>query len=115
MKPTLNRTEEEKAGFFKKSTVYYLDVNLEVTPEEMALIKKHKWEKMQFCVGTFLADSVIECKLSWLLGKPYRFGFKSVEELADVEEQVIENAKQLKQQLGAAAGFTSGGPREVEL
>jgi len=41
--------------------------------------------------------------------------FKSVEELAYVERQIIENAKKLKQQLEAAAGFTSGGPREVEL
>ena len=38
MKLTLNRTEE-LTGFFKKSSVYYLHVNLEATPEEMLVLR----------------------------------------------------------------------------
>ncbi|HXU34776.1 MAG TPA: hypothetical protein VN937_00150 [Blastocatellia bacterium] len=115
MKLTLNRTEEEKAGMFKKSTVYHLDVNLEVMPEEMALIKKHKWDDLPFCEGMFLASRVIDFNVGNVVGKAQRFSFKSVNELAAVEQQVIENSKKLKQQLEAAGGFTSGGPREIEL
>ncbi len=114
MKLTLNRTEEQ-AGLFKKSTVYYLDVTLEATPEEMALIKKHKWDEMPLCEGMFQSGSVIEWTVGNVVGKPAHWGFKAVEQLAHVESQVVENAKKLKQQLGAAASFTSGGPREVEL
>jgi hypothetical protein len=114
MKLTLNRTEEQ-TGLFKKSTVYCLHVNLEATPEEMALIKKHQFDNMPFCEGTFLAGRVIEFTVGNVVGKPERFGFKSLQELAYVESQVIENSKKLKQQLEAAAGYTSGGEREIEL
>jgi TRAP-type mannitol/chloroaromatic compound transport system substrate-binding protein len=115
MKLTLNRTEEQKAGMFKKSTVYWLDVYLEATPEEMVLIRQHQWDKLPFCEGMFLASRVVEFTVGDVVGKPTRYGFKSVGELAHVESQVIENAKSLKQQLEAAVGFTSGGRREVEL
>jgi hypothetical protein len=115
MKLTLNRTEEQKSGLFSKSTLYNLDVFLEATPEEMALIKKHQWYNMPFCEGMFLASRVIEFTIGDAVGKPQRYSFKSVGELAHVEGQIIENAKRLKQQLEAAVGFTSGGPREVEL
>jgi hypothetical protein len=116
MKLTLNRTEEQKTSFFSgTSTLYHLDVNLEATPEEMALIRKHQFGTMPFCEGMFLATRVIEFTVGNVVGKPERFSFRSLQELAYVENQVIENAKKLKQQLEAAAGYTSGGPREVEL
>ena len=114
MKLTLNRTEQ-LTGLFKKSTVYYLHVNLEATPEEMALIKKHQFDQMPFCEGMFLASRVIDFNVGNVVGKPNSYGFRSLQELAHVESQVIENAKKLKQQLEAAAGYTSGGPREIEL
>lgn len=114
MKLTLNRTEE-LTGIFKKSTVYYLHVNLEATPEEMLLIKKHQFDNMPFCESMFLAGRVIEFSVGNVVGRPERFGFRSLQELAYVETQVIENAKKLKQQLEAAAAYTSGGPREVAL
>ena len=44
MKLILNR-REAKEGLIFKSTVYYLDITLETTPDEMALIKKHQWGK----------------------------------------------------------------------
>ena len=34
-----------KEGLIFKSTVYYLDITIETTPNEMALIKKHQWDK----------------------------------------------------------------------
>ena len=114
MKLTLNRTEE-LTGLFKKSTVYHLHVNLEATPEEMALIQKHHFNEMPFCEGNFLAGRVIEFNVGNVVGRPNDYGFRSLQELAYVEAQVIENAKKLKQQLEAAAGYTSGGPREIEL
>lgn len=114
MKLTLNR-REEKEGLILKSTVYYLDVNLEATPEEMALIRKHKWDEAPLCKGLFKTGAVIEFSVGNVLGKPKQWGFKKVEHLAHVEQEVIEGAKRLKANVEAAAGFTSGGPREVEL
>jgi hypothetical protein len=114
MKLTLNR-REEKEGLIIKSSVYYLDVNLEMTPEEMALIKKHKWDNMPMCEGMFKTGAVIELSVRSFVGKPSQWGFKTVENLAHVESQIIENAKKLKGNLEAAAGFTSGGPREIKL
>lgn len=116
MKLTINRTEEQEKKLFKTSTVYYLHINLEATPEEMALIKKHKWDEgLLFEHVAHHSGRVIEWTVGNVVGKPERYGFSTVEQLAHAESQVIENAKTLKQQLGAAAGFTSAGPREVEL
>lgn len=115
MKLTLNRTEEEKSGLFKKTTTYYLDVSLDATPQEAALVEKHGWADWPICESTFLASRPIEFTVGNVLGKPKHWGFRSVEELAHAEEQVIAVAKKLKQQLEAVSEFTSGGPREVEL
>ncbi len=115
MKLTLNRREEQKKGMFSSSTVYCLDVYLEATPEEIATIKKYQWDNMPFCESTFLAGRPIEFTVGDVVGQPKQWGFKTIEELAHAESQVIENAKNLKQQLEAVAGFTSGGPREIEL
>lgn len=116
MKLTMNRTEEQEKKLFKTSTVYYLHVHLEVTPEEMALVKKHKWDEgLLFEHVVHHSGRVIEWTVGNVIGKPERYGFATVEHLAHAESQLIENAKKLKGQLGAAAGFTSGGPREVEL
>jgi hypothetical protein len=105
MKLTLNRTEEQEK--------YYLHVHLEATPEEMALITKHKWG------GGLPVEYVNQngevTTFPVVIGSPRRYGFATVEQLAHAESQVIENAKKLKQKLGWAAGFASGGPREVEL
>jgi hypothetical protein len=115
MKLTLNRTEETE-GLFKKSVVYYLHIDLVATPEEMILIKKHKWDNNLLFAGVaHTSGRAIPWTIGNIIGKPDRFGFRTVEHLADAERQVIENAKTLKQQLAAAAGFTSGGPRDVEL
>jgi hypothetical protein len=114
MKLTLNR-REEKEGFIMKSTVYYLDINLEATPEEITLAKKHKWDERPAFKGMFKTGVVLEFSMGHILGKPRQFGFKTVEHLAHVESEVIQSAKKLKTNLEAASGFTSGGPREVEL
>jgi hypothetical protein len=116
MKLTLNRTEEQQKKLFKTTTVYYLHVDLEATPEETALIKKHKWSDWLFFEHVVHhSGRVIEWTVGNLLGDPNKFGFATVEQLAHAENQVIETAKKLKQQLGAVAGFTSTGPREVQL
>ena len=116
MRLTLNRTEEQEKKLFKTVTVYYLHVDLEATPEEMALIKKHKWDEgLLFEHVLHHSGNVIEWKVRDIVGKPNRYGFASVNHLVYAENQLIENAKKLKQQLAAAAGFTSAGPREVNL
>jgi hypothetical protein len=112
---TLNRRETQQKGFFKTSTFYYLDVNLEVTPEEMTLIKKHHWGDIILWEGVVRGGGTQDWPVRQVLGEPHSWGFDTVEHLAYVESQVIENAKKLKQQLEAAAGFTSGRPREIEL
>lgn len=104
MKLMLNRTEAEE-GMFKKSTIYYLDVTLEVTQEEMALIKKHWWDSLSFCEGEFKTGAVIDWTVGNVVGKLQHWGFKSAEKLAYVEAQVIESAKKLKQQLAAASTY----------
>ena len=38
MKLTINRREEKETGLFKKPTAFYLDVDFQVTSEEVALI-----------------------------------------------------------------------------
>jgi hypothetical protein len=116
MKLTLNRTEEQERKLFKATTVYYLHVGLEASPDETALIKKHKWNDwVLFEHVVHHSGRVIEWTVGNLLGKPDKFGFAAVEQLAHAENQVIETAKKLKQQLQAVSGFTSQGPREVEL
>lgn len=114
MKLMLNR-REEKEGLIMKSSVYYLDVTIETTPEEMALIKKHKWDNTPMCEGMFKTGAVLTLSAGSFVGKSTEWGFKTVEHLAHVEDQIIENAKKLKANLQAAVGFTSGGPREIEL
>lgn len=116
MKLTINRTEEQEKRLFKTSTVYYLHVNLEATAEETALIKKHSWDRgLLFEHVVHHSGSLIEWTVGNLLGKPDKFGFAAVEQLAYAENQLIENTKKLKQQVEAAAGFTSQGPRQIEL
>ena len=115
MKLTLNRREEQKKGMFSTSTVYHLDVNIEVTPEEMALIKKHQWGEALMWEGVVRGGHEQDWPVKQVIGKPMSFPFDSIENLAYVESQVIENTKKLKQSLDAVVGFTSGGPREIEL
>lgn len=133
MKLTINRREEKETGLFKKPTAYYLDVNLEVTPEELALLRKHNWLDMVLCevgvqeikvpgLGGLLGmaqrrlnNRVSRWKVGEVVGAPRQFPFDTIEQLADAERQIIENARALKQQLLASAGFTSGGPIEVDL
>jgi hypothetical protein len=115
MKLTLNRREAQEKGFFKTSTVYYLDVNLEATPEEMALIKKHQWGENLMWEGVIRGGHEQDWPLKQVVGKPHSWPFDTVEHLVYVESQVIANAKKLKQQVEADGGFTSAGPREFEL
>ncbi|MDC0002848.1 hypothetical protein OAE19_00470 [Porticoccaceae bacterium] len=114
MKLILNR-REAKEGLIFKSTVYYLDITLETTSDEMMLIKKHEWSEAVMGEGMFKTGIALEITVGGLAGKTTDWGFKSVEHLAYFESQIIENAKALKEQLEAAESFTSSGPREVEL
>jgi len=95
MKLTLDR-REEREGLILKSTVYYLDVNLEATPEEMALIRKHKWDARPLFKGTFKTGAVLEFTVGGVVGKPGKFGFKTVEHLAYVESQLVEKRQETK-------------------
>lgn len=119
---------------FKRSAVYYLNVDHDVTREEMKLIKrKRTWEYQRLCGGHFYDRSWPNVNLGDIIGKRTRWGFESLNALenfersliaglkelkqtfkktADQERQQIEHAKNLKQQ---AVDFTSEGPHEVEL
>ncbi len=117
MKLTLNRREELE-GFIRKSTVYYLDVDLMVTPEEKALIKKHKWGEMPMCREIFSHTQDMEWTMPlsvYLKDEPAHHGFKQIERLASAESQIVESARALKAKLDAVGGFATEGPQEVEL
>ena len=113
MKLKIDRREEKKGIIFKKP-VYFIDVALEFTPEELALIKKHKWETIVMAKGQVRHDFAIDWTIKNML-KPNDYRFDDIGWAADFENQVIESARKLKASLEGAAGFVGGGPREVEL
>ena len=113
MKLSINRREEKK-GLIFKSPVYFIDVNLEVSPQEAELIKKHKWGEDIMAKGQVKNDFAIDWSVKNVIGsKSYQFN--QIEWAADFEQQVVEGARKLKANLEAAAGFTASGPREVQL
>ncbi len=114
MKLTIDRREAQE-GFLRKSTAYYLDFTLVLTPEESELIKKHRWEGQFTAQGQFKTGIVLEIDIVSDAGRVSSWGFKTAENLAYFESRLVESARSLKEQLEAAARFTSGGPREVEL
>lgn len=86
-------------------TFYYLDVDLEVTPEEMEIIEKNKWGDMPLCRGGLRGISGTgKLDLSDVIGTS-KFGFDNVENRANVERQFIENVNKVKEHL---ADFASG-------
>lgn len=119
---------------FKSQAVYYLDVDLDVTREEKALLKENStWEYSLVCYGNFYDRSSSALNLGDVLGKRTRWAFVSLDDLETFEgglikgvkrlkqkleeltlqkHQQIEHAKKLKQQ---AADFTSEGPREIDI
>ena len=113
MKLTINRREEKEGLVFKKP-VYYLDVDIDVTEDERALIKKHEWEGNILAKGVMKTGIVLEYSVKNMLGKN-SYPFKRAEHLAYFESELIENAKILKANLEASSDFTGSGPREVEL
>ncbi len=116
MKLTLNRREEQEKKLFKTSTMYYLDIKLEFTPDEIALIRKHKWDEIRVIEYKNPGGNLIWWTVGEFIKEGQRFGkYISVEDLAQGESEVIETAKKLKQQLGVADGFTAAGPREIDL
>ncbi len=140
MKLTISRTSGQK-GIFKPVTVYQLNVEVNVSLEEMALLKEvdrssNGWE---YSVGSSSADVIVasvwggarkQLTARDFVGKITHLDFETVEELERVESQLIlrmkclkqglegiaaqkiENARRLKQD---AASFASEGPHEVDL
>jgi len=116
MKLTLNRAEEQTKSIFKTTTHYYLHYNVELSSAERDLIEKHKWGRTVMLEVEGHKGRPISVFLDWIVKDPsHSWPFSSVETLAHAENQLITSAKALKQQLEAASGFTSGGPREIEL
>lgn len=117
MKLTMDRREEIKKSLFKKKTIYFLDVDMSFTPEELDLIKKHKWGDKPMCTEVFEHTQGLEWTMvvNVFTDGPNSFGFNSIGQLASAEEQIINNARLLKNNLEAADGFTDSGPREIEL
>jgi hypothetical protein len=114
MKLQINRRETMKGLIFKKPR-YDIDVNLEVTPDELTLIKKHKWqEKLLAEMDVFGNGTTFKYKTKDMIGT-HTHSFWQIEQAADFEKQVIENARILKSNLETSAGFTADGPREVQL
>jgi len=116
MELTMDRSEGTRGLLFKKP-VYYLTVDMKFTPEELKLIKKHNWDKNPMCHPPRLAgigDGALHIG-SFTRGKIEKYDFDSVGNLQAMENEIIENSKKLKGQLETVAGFTSGGPRKIEL
>lgn len=111
MKLALKR-REAREGIFIKSTVYCLDVNIEATPEEMALLRKG-WDR-PLCGGLFRGDSGMRWNASEVVGKPTSWGFDKVTDRAHIEDQLVKNTKSLEKQLAEVAA-SAAGPREGEL
>lgn len=126
MKLTLNRREstivETGCNYYVKSdlrawpagkVLYYLDIALEATPDEMALIDKHAWGALPLCRGGLqdvsgtvnfdLSDFVQPEGDLVLPVVPWKLGFEHLDNLANVESQLRENVRKLNQQFGAAA------------
>lgn len=117
MKLTMERSEGT-TGLILKKPEYYLQVIFELNPEEIKLIKKHKWGDSPMCeyigrtwgVSTFLLNTDKS-----KTGFGTRLTFSHVTALQKCENEIIENAKKLKESLEAVVGFTSGGAREIDL
>lgn len=133
MKLTLNRSQkaavERSCIYYVASvdivkalpegmTLYYLDVGLDVTPEEMALIEKHKWGAMPLCRGGLRGISGTgKLDVSDVVGMTtygtMKLGFDALDNLANVESQLIENVNKLKQHLGDFASGMSDARRQL--
>jgi hypothetical protein len=134
MKLTISRTIEQK-GIFKKKVVSYLNVDLELTSEEMTLLKRSNkfWKVVHVGDGKFCDGSWPTVNLGDVVGKRTRWGFESLDRLECFEGQLIRRMKSLKQDFEAfairerqqiedtkrlkqqAADFIPEGPHEVEL
>lgn len=110
MKLTLNRREEREEKPFTTVIMYYLDIKLDLTPEEIALIETYEWDEIRIYCGTLMWFTV-----GTLIEQARSARYASVEELADGESQVIEIVRKLQQQLDAAASITSEGSWEIDL
>jgi hypothetical protein len=87
-------------------TLYYLDVELEATPEELALIEKNNWGAIPLCKGGLRGVSgTVNFDVSDMLGTS-KYAFDLLDNLANVENQLIESVNKFKQLLG---DFASGG------
>lgn len=109
MKLTIDRREVQEGLIFKK-TCYWLDYNLEMSPEEMQLIDKHKWGDLSLAMYKSSPQRVRK-----IANGPQSLYFMSAGELAGYEAELIENIRELKSKLEVLDGFASSGPREVEL
>jgi len=131
MKLTISRTKGSK-GIFRPVTVYYLNVEVDVTREEMALLKKEdRWE-FSLNGGVIVSHHGQQTARNFV-GRSTCWDFETVSDLDTFEHKLIrlmsalkerlrllaiqergkiEHAQRLKQQ---AADFTSEGPHEVEL
>lgn len=103
---TLYCTDVDIRALPREMTLYYLDVSLEATPEETALIEKLNWGAMPVCKGGLPGvRGTVNFDLSDMLGTS-KYAFDTVENLAIVEGQLIQNVNKIKQHF---ADFASGG------
>ena len=139
MKLTISRTKGRK-GIFKPVTVFHLNVEVDVTPDEMALLEQvsrtsNGWEYSGRSSVNVIMYGRGRRQLTArnFIGRSTHWDFETVEDLETMERQVIVRMKDLKQQLGElalresqqiehaqrikqqAADFTSEGPHDVEL
>jgi hypothetical protein len=114
MKLTVTRRETLE-GILRKRPMYYLDTLLEVSAEEEQIIRKHGWR--DHVIVSYYAKELredITFSVKHLIGTS-SFPFLHIEELAEFEQSLIEGARALKSNVGAASGFTDSSPREIEL
>lgn len=114
MKLTINRTEREEGLIFKK-IIYILETVLELSIEELEIVKKHGWDKSIFAEGTLANGVTWTPSMRTMLGRK-ELKFSTIEHLNYFEKTMIENARQLKTNIESIQnGYISGGPREVDL
>jgi hypothetical protein len=142
MKLTISRTKGQR-GIFKRVMVYQLNVQVDMTREEMTfLVGRHYSYGWEFSVGSSAEDVFIgelyggdrkQFSARDFVGKTTSWDFETLDALEHVESKLIARMRSLKEGIEAlarqeqeqheyarrlkrqAATFEPKGPREIDL
>jgi tetratricopeptide (TPR) repeat protein len=100
---------EEREGLLFKTMVYYLDVNLQFTDTEKALIAKNGWENEPLCTAPVDDGFRTNWRVAYFY-KPTSFRFRTVVMRQAFEEQLVRSAAALETMLQARSGSSAPPP-----